>query len=160
MDSCTWQVRTDILVPSAPPTTSQYSKVADKSTDTLHTLLGIPPSGLNLNLQNASGNTPLHWAALNGHLSAVQALVKAGADVTIINGAGHDAIYAAEANEKNEVAEWLLREGKGLETGVTGSRRDGGIEAEGEEGGVEQDVMLEEGELEGEGDVEEALPAP
>jgi len=154
MDSCTWQVRTDILVPSAPPTTSHYSKVADKSTDTLNTLLGLLSSGLNLNLQNASGNTPLHWAALNGHLSAVQALVKAGADVTIIT------IYAAEANEKNEVAEWLLREGKGLETGVTGSRGDGGIEPEVEEGGGEQDVVLEEGELEGEGDVEEALPAP
>lgn len=72
----------------------------------------------------------------------------------MINGAGHDAIYAAEANEKNDVAEWLLKEGKGLETGVAGGRGNGGTEAEGE---GEGDVM---GDLDGEGNVEEAVPAP
>ena len=71
-----------------------------------------------MDLQNASGNTPLHWAALNGHLDVVKALVGAGADVTVLNKAGHDAVYSAEVNEKIQVVEWLLRDGKGLDKGV------------------------------------------
>lgn len=37
----------------------------------------LPQSDLPLLLaQNESGNTPLHWASLNGHLAAVEALIK------------------------------------------------------------------------------------
>ncbi|KKK23977.1 hypothetical protein AOCH_007267 [Aspergillus ochraceoroseus] len=43
-----------------------------------------------------SGNTALHWAALNTHLECVKALVEAGADVSIQNQAGLDAIFLAE----------------------------------------------------------------
>lgn len=69
-----------------------------------------------LNSRNAAGNTPLHWAALNGHLTAVQVLVEAGADPYIQNGVGHDAIYEAEVNDRNEAVEWMLKEGgEGLE---------------------------------------------
>ena len=60
-------------------------------------------------------------------MDAVKVLAEAGADVTVINRAGHDAIYAAEANDKIEVAEWLLKSGKGLETGVARSQE---VEAE------------------------------
>ncbi|KAJ5688920.1 hypothetical protein N7462_003312 [Penicillium macrosclerotiorum] len=49
-----------------------------------------------VNHRNHSGNTPLHWAALNTHLECVKALVEAGADVTIKNDAGHDAVFLAE----------------------------------------------------------------
>ncbi len=120
--------------------------------ETLKSLLALPSSTpsstISLNLQNASGNTPLHWAALNGHLEAVKALVGAGADVTVINSAGHDAVYEAEMNEKNEVAEWLLTEGKGLERGVKGSERGAGERSEGGEGGGEEEGLEvgEEGE--------------
>ena len=31
-----------------------------------------------LNAQNKAGNTPLHWAALNGHLPAVKVLLENG----------------------------------------------------------------------------------
>ena len=88
--------------------------------DTLKELLILSASSqaIPLNLQNASGNTPLHWAALNGHLPAVKLLIEAGADPSIINRAGKDAVYEAEVNEKNEVAAWLLTEGKGLESAV------------------------------------------
>ena len=75
-----------------------------------------------LNCKNSSGNTPLHWASLNGHLEAVKVLIGAGADPAIRNKAGHDAVYEAEINGKDTVAEWLLTEGKGLETGVKGSQ--------------------------------------
>ncbi|KAJ6130758.1 hypothetical protein N7512_003538 [Penicillium capsulatum] len=49
-----------------------------------------------VNHPNHSGNTPLHWAALNTHLECVKALVEAGADVAIKNNAGHDAVFLAE----------------------------------------------------------------
>ena len=86
--------------------------------DTLKELLTLSASSqaISLNLQNASGNTPLHWAALNGHLPAVKLLIEAGADPSVMNRAGKDAVYEAEVNEKDEVAAWLLTEGKGLES--------------------------------------------
>lgn len=83
--------------------------------------LSVSNQALSLNLQNSSGNTPLHWAALNGHLPAVKLLIEAGADPTVMNKAGKDAVYEAEANEKNELAAWLLTEGKGLESAIGGT---------------------------------------
>lgn len=64
-----------------------------------------------LNLQNRSGNTALHWAALNGHLEAVKILVASGANSSVRNKAGFDAVYEAEINSKGDVVEWLLKEG-------------------------------------------------
>ena len=52
-----------------------------------------------INHKNNSGNTPLHWAALNTHLECVKALVQAGADVNVKNDAGHDAAFLAERAE-------------------------------------------------------------
>lgn len=76
-----------------------------------------------INAQNEAGNTPLHWAALNGHLEAVKVLLENGGDPTITNARGHDAVYEAELNDKREVVEWVLKEGgDGLEEGVTGDR--------------------------------------
>lgn len=71
-----------------------------------------------INSVNDAGNTPLHWAALNGHLESVKLLIQAGADVTIINKAGHDAVFEAEINDKKEVVEWLLETVEELESGV------------------------------------------
>jgi ankyrin repeat protein len=71
-----------------------------------------------LNAVNDAGNTPLHWAALNGHLESVKLLVNSGADVTIINRAGHDAVFEAEINDKKEVVDWLLGAVEELEKGI------------------------------------------
>lgn len=71
--------------------------------------------------KNTSGNTPLHWAALNGHLACVKALVAVGADGSITNAAGHDALYEAECSGRDgakEVAEWMLANCGGLEKGT------------------------------------------
>ncbi|MCJ1258585.1 hypothetical protein MMC24_006418 [Lignoscripta atroalba] len=117
--------------------------------ETLQYLLSLVSSATSeahkstLDAQNASGNTPLHWASLNGHLEAVKILVSAGADPSIVNSAGHDAVYEAEVNEKEKVAEWLLTEGKGLETGVGNGRDIGEGAVPGEEDEVtnlEEDV--------------------
>lgn len=81
----------------------------------------------------------MHWAALNGHLGAVKALVGGGADVGVLNGRGQDAVFAAEGGGREEVGGWLLREGRGLE-GCVGGGREGEGEVEGEEGDVEEAV--------------------
>lgn len=97
------------------------------------------PSAASLNAPNASGNTPLHWAAINGHLESVKALVGAGADPARVNRAGKEAVFEAEGAGKGEVVEWLLGEGRGLE-------------GEGEGGGAGVGVeMVGEGEAEGDG---------
>jgi hypothetical protein len=67
---------------------------------------------------NDAGNTPLHWAAVNGHLESVKLLIQSGADVTIINRAGHDAVFEAEINDKKEVVDWLLGAVEELENGI------------------------------------------
>ena len=96
-----------------------------------------------VNKQNASGNTALHWASLNGHMSLVKVLLAQGADASILNFSGHDAVYEAELNDKQEVAEWLLKEALGLEKGI--GREGSGEGPSGAEGDEEEDV-------EGEGD--------
>jgi hypothetical protein len=94
----------------------------------LQDLSNAPSSSL-VNHQNASGNTPLHWAALNGHLPCVKALVAAGADASITNEAGHDAVYEAEQSSTStatssgkegagEVAQWILANCAALEKGT------------------------------------------
>ena len=83
-----------------------------------------------VNHRNVSGNTPLHWAAINGHLELVKVLVKAGADAGVRNEAGRDAVVEAEMSSKEqakECAEWMLKNCEGLEKGVRG-----GAETEGE----------------------------
>lgn len=91
---------------------------ANNCLDVLQYLLPPPSAGddagqsvhLNINLQNSSGNTPLHWAAMNGHLEAVKLLVNHGADASVKNVAGYDAVFEAERAGKDEVVEELLRQ--------------------------------------------------
>jgi uncharacterized protein len=80
-----------------------------------------PASGSGfVNHKNNSGNTPLHWAALNGHLECVKALVAVGGDPAITNNAGRDALYEADCSGQEggrEVAEWILANCAELEKG-------------------------------------------
>ena len=76
------------------------------------------PASAIINAVNDSGNTPLHWAALNGHLESVKLLMQSGADVTIFNKAGHDAVFEAEINDKKEVVDLLLGAVEELEKGI------------------------------------------
>lgn len=82
-----------------------------------------------LNRQNAQGSTPLHWAALNGHLAVVKQLVGAGADMWTKNEAGHLAMFEAERADKGDVVQFLLEAGG----------KD--VERVGAEGGVSEEDM-------------------
>lgn len=64
-----------------------------------------------LSLHNHQGNTPLHWAALNGHLEVVKILVENKADIKALNIVGRSALYEASDNEKESVVDYLLEHG-------------------------------------------------
>ena len=97
-----------------------------------------------LNQKNVSGNTPLHWAALNGHLEVVKLLVAAGADASLKNGMSRDSVVEAEMSGKEgaeECAEWMLKNCTGLDRGVRG-----GVEAEAAVEEVEFNGQMAEGD--------------
>lgn len=91
----------------------------------------------------------LHWAALNGQVDTLLLLLQQGADPSILNEAGHDALFEAELNEKTKAAEVLLAEGKELESTVNanGAGREKDSESEDEED--DEDIVMREGDLSG-----------
>ena len=109
--------------------------------DTSTSVAGVPHPHPALGCRNGSGNTPLHWACLNGRLDAVKVLVEAGkADPGVVNAAGKDAVFEAEVAGHGEVVEWLLRTCEGLEEGLGGGGGEGkNGEGEGGEEGNEKE---------------------
>jgi hypothetical protein len=101
------------------------------------------PATAFLDAVNDAGNTALHWAALNGHLESVKLLIQSGADVTIINRAGHDAVYEAEINDKNEVVDWLLGAVEELEKGIGQT----GEAASAEDAGEDADENMDDADV-------------
>ena len=78
-----------------------------------------------VNHKNVSGNTPLHWAGMNGHLDVVKMLVAAGADASVMNEAGRDAVVEAEmadTDASKECVGWMLTNCAGLDKGLEGGR--------------------------------------
>lgn len=62
------------------------------------------------NTQNETGNTCLHWASLNGHLNIVKLLCEEyNADPFIKNKFGHDSIFEAENNGREDVETYYLQ---------------------------------------------------
>jgi ankyrin repeat protein len=91
----------------------------------------------------ADGNTPLHWACLNGHAAVVGVLLGAGASVSALNAASHTPYDEAAQAGSEEVLAALSAAGGGpppgdelddVEEGEAG-------EGEGEDGG--EDMPLD-----------------
>ncbi|KAL2824053.1 ankyrin repeat-containing domain protein [Aspergillus cavernicola] len=99
----------NILISANPPSSS--NPASSNSSPTPSEISSI------LNHRNHSGNTPLHWAALNTHLECVKALVEAGADISIKNEAGLDAVFLAERADWSARPDDEVEEGKGQEEG-------------------------------------------
>ncbi|KAF7189861.1 Ankyrin repeat-containing protein YAR1 [Pseudocercospora fuligena] len=92
---------------------------ANGLTELLQSFLAQGVSSL-VNHENKEGNTPLHWAAYNGHLPIVKLLVENGAEIWKKNNAGHLAMFEAERADKSEVVQYLLiAGGKEVEEGGT-----------------------------------------
>ena len=58
---------------------------------------------------NAIGNTPLHYACLNGHIEPVKALLAAGADPEKHNKSDKSPIYEAILKEHNQLVDELMK---------------------------------------------------
>lgn len=80
--------------------------------DTVKTLLGSP--GLDVNVRDENGNTPLIEAARAGHDEVVQALLVGGADAKVKNRQGKTALMYASEGGHTETTR-LLRQAGAME---------------------------------------------
>ncbi|VVC42744.1 Ankyrin repeat-containing domain,Ankyrin repeat [Cinara cedri] len=67
-------------------------------------------ANINAKDKGQGGKTPLHDAALYGHIDEVNALLKKGAYVNIRDGDGHSPLHQAAANGHTEVVKLLLEQ--------------------------------------------------
>jgi len=75
-------------------------------TITMLVKLGQPPD-----TKNAKGWTPLHCAAYNGNLAAIQALVEAGATVNCVNNDGDTPLHLCASSSQASACDLLIRLG-------------------------------------------------
>ncbi|WP_372498558.1 ankyrin repeat domain-containing protein [Yinghuangia soli] len=68
-------------------------------------------AGLPVDLANEAGHTLLMLAAYNGHLAAVEVLIKRGADVDRANDRGQTPLAGAVFKNEKEIAQALLAAG-------------------------------------------------
>jgi uncharacterized protein len=61
-----------------------------------------------LNSQNEQGNTPLHWASLNGHVEVVKMLLELGVNPLIRNHSGLSPATVAEQANHVDIVTLLL----------------------------------------------------
>ncbi|KAI1808238.1 ankyrin [Daldinia bambusicola] len=88
-----------------------------------------------INLQNAFGNTALHWACLGGHLDVVKLLLSRGASPTAANDKDQIPLDLAAFNSHMHVVEYFLSQSKDLEGD---NAKEGGLEK------GAQDVRMED----------------
>ncbi|KAH6571683.1 hypothetical protein BASA62_003769 [Batrachochytrium salamandrivorans] len=62
-----------------------------------------------VNVTNEEGSTPLHWAALNGHIKIVGLLLEHGASATLKNKAGKSAVTVSAQANHIEIMDLLLK---------------------------------------------------
>lgn len=77
----------------------------------LQALLAAHPELVNANGENKFGNTPLHFAAYNGHLECTAELIKRGANVNAKNRSGNTPLHDAITGGHEEIVRLLLNSG-------------------------------------------------
>ncbi|KAI1404959.1 ankyrin [Hypoxylon fuscum] len=92
-----------------------------------------------INLENAFGNTALHWACLGGHLDIVKLLLSRGASPTAENEKEQIPLDLAASNNHMHIVEFFLSQSKDIEGE---NAQEGGLEK------AAQNVQVEGGEEE------------
>lgn len=72
--------------------------------------------GIDVNVKNENGSTPLICASINGHRNVVEALIKSGGEINIKNIYGETALFYASVGEYRDVVELLLENGASVES--------------------------------------------
>jgi ankyrin repeat protein len=94
-----------------------------------------------LDSQNEYGNTGLHWAAMNGHLTVVKVLMEAGASPALANDKNYVPLDLAGLNDHVEVVDYFLAQSskleakndEGLAAAADAVEVEGGDDADGQE---------------------------
>jgi len=71
--------------------------------------------GADLEAKNMFGETPLHVAAINGHIDVVEVLLDKGADLNAKNLLGNTPLHLAASRSQKDMAEILITRGADLE---------------------------------------------
>jgi ankyrin repeat protein len=82
----------------------------------LKTTKGVTPSGAELESKDDYSQTPLSWAAENGHEAVVKQLIEKGADMESKDEDGQTLLSLAAENGHEAVVKQLLEKGADLES--------------------------------------------
>jgi hypothetical protein len=80
--------------------------VEESKLDELATVMGTPEA---LNAQALNGNTALIYAVAHGNIDITHSLLESGADVSIKNSKGNDAMFFANKNNNNIIVSLLKK---------------------------------------------------
>jgi ankyrin repeat protein len=87
-------------------------------------------NGAALDVSDTGGETPLHWAALNGRLEVLSYLLERGVNINGVAESGFTALHAATINSHVKCISLLLSKGVDVEAkdkkGMERSSRDSG----------------------------------
>ena len=72
-------------------------------------------NGADVNRRDKLGQTPLHWAAQQGHTEIAKALVGKGAFANTLDNAGRAPLYRAVEHNRKAVAEYLISKNGGCD---------------------------------------------